>query len=86
MNSSLHMQVASLQIEDRIRQASTARLAKQASRPAAETRGHGVTSAPQCSLGHFGAPSPIPGARTSPRRRPASSRVLSQPAQRQARW
>ena len=42
MNSSLHMQVASLQIEDRIRQASTARLAKQASRPAAETHGHGV--------------------------------------------
>ena len=45
MNSSLHMQVASLQIEDRIRQASTARLAneaEQASRPAATTGGHGV--------------------------------------------
>ena len=34
MNSNLHMQVASLQIEDRIRAASTARLAKQAKQAA----------------------------------------------------
>ena len=44
MNSSLHMQVASAQIEDQIRRASAARLAnqaKQASQPTA-TRVHGV--------------------------------------------
>jgi hypothetical protein len=50
MDSSLHMQVASLKIQDEIRRASTARLAKQAkqgSRPVAtaagEHRGHWVT-------------------------------------------
>ena len=44
MTSHLHMQVASLQIEDQIRRASTARLAdqaKQASQPTA-TRVHGL--------------------------------------------
>ena len=42
MNSSLHSQVASLQIEDNIRYAAQARLAKQAkqaSRPVATTAG-----------------------------------------------
>ena len=42
MNSSLHTQVASLQIQDEIRRASTARLAKQAeeaSRPVAAAAG-----------------------------------------------
>ena len=50
MNSGLHMHVASLQIEDNIRYAAQARLAKQAkqaSRPVATTagapRGHWVT-------------------------------------------
>ena len=50
MNSSLHTQVASLQIQDEIRRASTARLAKQAkqaSRPVATAarapRGHWAT-------------------------------------------
>jgi hypothetical protein len=46
MDSSLHMHVASLKIQDEIRRASTTRLAKQAqreARPAAATRGHGVT-------------------------------------------
>ena len=39
MGPSLHMQVASLKIEDDIRRASTARLAKQASRPVATAAG-----------------------------------------------
>ena len=50
MGSSLHMHAASLKIQDEIRRASTARLAKQAkqgSRPVAtatgEPRGHWVT-------------------------------------------
>ena len=50
MDSSLHMHVASLKIQDEIRRASTARLAKQAkltSRPVATAagapRGHWVT-------------------------------------------
>ena len=49
MDSSLHMHVASLKIQDDIRRASTARLAKQAkaSRPVATAagapRGHWVT-------------------------------------------
>jgi len=47
MDSSLHMHVASLKIQDEIRRASTARLAKQASQPVATAagapRGHWVT-------------------------------------------
>ena len=47
MDSSLHMHVASLKIQDEIRRASTARLAKQAARPvataAAAPRGHWFT-------------------------------------------
>jgi hypothetical protein len=47
MDSSLHMHVASLKIQDEIRRASIARLAKQASQPVATVagapRGHWVT-------------------------------------------
>ena len=47
MDSSLHIHVASLKIQDEIRRASTTRLAKQASRPvttaAGAPRGHWVT-------------------------------------------
>ena len=39
MNAGLHMHVASLQIEDDIRYAAQARLAKQAARPVATTAG-----------------------------------------------
>ena len=39
MSSSLHMQVAAFQIQDDIRYASNARLAKQASQPVATTTG-----------------------------------------------
>ena len=39
MDSSLHMHVASLKIQDEIRRASTARLAKQASQPVAKAAG-----------------------------------------------
>jgi hypothetical protein len=50
MDSNLHMHVASLQIQDQIRAASTARLAKQAKQAKQASRGTVTSRAPRIAL------------------------------------